>query len=92
MKYMLVECIERDFNTPDFFETYEEAFDTMCQRVADVYHITKEEAKEKYFENCDDEAGITESSAWITDYHHNNYDWVIYDVHFSGKETTCVHH
>lgn len=92
MKYMLAECIEREINTPEILDTWEEAFDLMCQRVADVLHISKEEAKERYFEGCDDEIGITESNAWISDYYHNNYDWKIYDVHFSGTGATCVDH
>ena len=92
MKYMLVECIERDINTPEILDTWEEVFDLMCQRVADVLHITKEEVKEEYFEDGDYEIGITESNAWITDYHHNNYDWKIYDVHYHGTGVTCVDH
>lgn len=74
--YILVECIDREINTPEFFETEEQAYNTMAQRVADVLRIQVED-----IETYDgDEVGISKSCAWITDYHHLDYDWKIFKL------------
>ena len=80
--YILVECIEREINLPEFFETEEQAYNVMAQRMADILGIQVDE-----IETCDDDIGISKSCAWISDYHHLNYDWKIFKV--NDDETTC---
>ena len=81
--YVLVECIEREINLPEFFETEEQAYNVMAQRMADILKVQVED-----IETCDDyDIGISKSCAWISDYHHLNYDWKIFKV--NDDETTC---
>ena len=81
--YILVECIEREINLPEFFETEEQAYNVMAQRMADILKIQVED-----IETYDDyDICISKSCAWITDYHHLNYDWKIFKV--NDDETTC---
>ena len=74
--YILVECIDREINLPEFFETEEQAYNVMAQRMADILKIQVED-----IETYDDyDICISKSCAWITDYHHLNYDWKIFRV------------
>ena len=74
--YILVECIEREINLPEFFETEEQAYNVMAQRMADILKIQVED-----IETYDDyDICISKSCAWISDYHHLNYDWKIFKV------------
>ena len=74
--YILVECIEREINLPEFFETEEQAYNVMAQRMADILKIQVED-----IETYDDyDICISKSCAWITDYHHLNYDCKILRV------------
>lgn len=83
--YILVECIEREINTPELFETEEQAYNVMAQRMADILGIQVDE-----IETYDDyDIGISKSCAWITDYHHLNYDWKIFKVESSDNNITC---
>ena len=83
--YILVECIEREINTPELFETEEQAYNVMAQRMADILGIQVDE-----IETYDDyDIGISKSCAWITDYHHLNYDWKIFKVESSDNNVTC---
>ena len=81
--YVLIECIEREINLPEFFETEEQAYNVMAQRMEDILKVQVED-----IETCDDyDIGISKSCAWISDYHHLNYDWKIFKV--NDDETTC---
>ena len=83
--YILVECIEREINTPELFETEEQAYNVMAQRMADVLGIQVDE-----IETYDDyDIGISKSCAWITDYHHLNYDWKIFRIETSDNSPVC---
>lgn len=83
--YILVECIGREINTPELFETEEQAYNVMAQRMADILGIQVDE-----IETYDDyDIGISKSCAWITDYHHLNYDWKIFKVESSDNNITC---
>ena len=83
--YILVECIEREINLPEFFETEEQAYNVMAQRMADILDIQVED-----IETYDgDEVGISKSCAWITDYHHLNYDWKIFRIETSDNSPVC---
>ena len=74
--YILIECIDREINLPEFFETEEQAYNAMAQRMADILKIQVED-----IETYDDyDICISKSYAWITDYHHLNYDWKIFRV------------
>ena len=83
--YILVECIDREINTPELFETEEQAYNVMAQRMADILGIQVDEI-ETYDEY---DIGISKSCAWISDYHHLNYDWKIFKVESSDNNVTC---
>ena len=83
--YVLVECIDREINLPEFFETEEQAYNVMAQRMADILKIQVKDI-ESYDE---DEVGISKSCAWITDYHHLNYDWKIFRIETSDNSPVC---
>lgn len=83
--YILVECIDREINTPELFETEEQAYNVMAQRMADILGIQVDEI-ETYDEY---DIGISKSCAWITDYHHLNYDWKIFKIESSDNNVTC---
>ena len=83
--YILVECIDREINTPELFETEEQAYNVMAQRMTDILGIQVDE-----IETYDDyDIGISKSCAWITDYHHLNYDWKIFKIESSDNNVTC---
>ena len=83
--YILVECIEREINLPEFFETEEQAYNVMAQRMADILGIQVDE-----IETYDDyDIGISKSCAWISDCHHLNYDWKIFKIESSDNNITC---
>ena len=83
--YVLVECIEREINLPEFFETEEQAYNVMAQRMADILKIQVED-----IETYDDyDICISKSCAWITDYHHLNYDWKIFRIETSDNSPVC---
>ena len=83
--YVLVECIEREINLPEFFETEEQAYNVMAQRIAEILGIQVDEI-ETYDEY---DIGISKSCAWITDYHHLNYDWKIFRIETSDNSPVC---
>lgn len=83
--YILVECIDREINTPELFETEEQAYNVMAQRMADILGIQVDEIET--YDDCD--IGISKSCAWITDYHHFNYDWKIFKIESSDNNVTC---
>ena len=83
--YILIECIDREINLPEFFETEEQAYNAMAQRMADILKIQVED-----IETYDDyDICISKSCAWITDYLHLNYDWKIFRIETSNNNITC---
>lgn len=83
--YILVECIDREINLPEFFETEEQAYNVMAQRMADILGIQVDEIET--YDDCN--IGISKSCARITDYHHLNYDWKIFKIESSDNNVTC---
>ena len=83
--YILVECIDREINSPEFFETEEQAYNEMTQRIADILKIQAGDI-ETYDEY---DIGISKSCAWINDYHHLNYDWKIFRIETSDNSPVC---
>ena len=86
MKYLLVEVMERDISAPIFFDTHEEAHSEMCQCVADVLGVSKEEIVESYLsgDDYDDQTCVLENTAW-TERHGNNFDWKIFKLNDAGE-------
>lgn len=84
---MLIQCVERDMNEPQFFETHEQAHDVMCSQLADVMGIDVEEVKTAYEENEDyeDGVGVTTNMAWAERFG-NCYDWKIFNLATIGVE------
>jgi len=71
--WMLVCCYERDIETPQFFDTKEEAVKAMCADVADVLGMTVDEAMEAR----ENKNGINEY-AWSD--RHTTGDWKIFNL------------
>lgn len=65
-KYVLVEVIEREISTPEFFDTYEDAYKKMKKYYNEA---------NKYAEDGD----ISEDCAWVN-VHHDNFDWRIFEL------------
>lgn len=81
MKFVLVEVIERDISTPEFFNTKEEAYTCMADRIAEVLGENGEEVKEKILNNeLMEDCYFNNDMAYISDYHGNNYDWKIFEI------------
>ena len=81
--WMLVCCYERDIETPQFFDTKEDAVKAMCADVADVLGMTVDEVMEAR-ENKNGKNGINEY-AWIGDDYawsdrHVPGDWKIFNL------------
>lgn len=81
MKYLLVEVIERDISTPEFFNTHKEAYDRMCEYVSQVRDVSVEYLKDNLNELGDFEweTTVNKDSAW-TERHGTNFDWKIFEV------------
>ena len=78
--WMLVCCYERDIETPQFFDTKEEAVKAMCADVGDVLGMTPDEVMEAR----NSKNGINEY-AWIGDDYawsdrHVPGDWKIFNL------------
>lgn len=81
MKFVLVEVIERDISTPEFFNTKEEAYTRMVEYMAQVLGETYDTFKEKIDSDGFVEDGcINDEMAFINDCHGNNYDWKIFEI------------
>lgn len=81
MKYLLVEVIERDISTPEFFDTHKEAYDRMCEYVAQVLDVSVEHLKDNLNE-CGDfnwETNVNKNYAYTQRYG-TNFDWKIFEV------------
>ena len=85
--YILVECIEREINLPEFFETKEQAYNDMAQRMSEILGMRIDE-----IESYDDyDIGISKvdsyTHGYISDYHGLNYDWKIFKI--NDDKTIC---
>ena len=67
MKYVLIEVIEREISTPEFFDTFEAARKEMANRYgeADPYN---------------DYDGLYRDHAYCTNRNHDNCDWKIFEL------------
>ena len=84
---MLIQCVEREINEPQLFDTREQAHDTMCNQLADVMGIDVEEVKASCAENEDfaEGIGVTTNMAWAERFG-NCYDWKIFNLAAIGME------
>ena len=78
--WMLITVAEREVEQPEFFNTHEEAFDIMCERISEIAGITKEEAVESYLsgKQIDSWTCIGENYAWSDSV--GCYDWKIINI------------
>lgn len=80
VKYLLIGCHERDINTPEFFDTYKEAFSKMCEYLASACGETVEDVIQIYDkEDPDGRTGLFHHDAW-TERYGQNFDWRIFCV------------
>lgn len=79
MKYVLIEVVEREISTPQFFETYEDAYEQMCRFMAQALGYSYEEfvSEKEDFDNID--TCLNKFDAW-TERYGNNYDWKIFEI------------
>lgn len=86
MKYLLIGVVERDINTPEIFETHDEAHDRMCEYVAEVLEVSKEDVKESHLmgECFNKSTCVVDDAAW-TERHGNNFDWKIFTINDAGQ-------
>lgn len=73
-EFVLVEVIEREIYTPEFFGTYEEAFSKMKEY---YYEATDADVREED-EKLDGE--LNQWEAWCENANHDNCDWKIFIV------------
>ena len=67
MNYVLIEVIERDISTPEFFDTFEEAHEEMARRYKDTARDI-------------DDGELNKWEAWCESANHDNCDWRIYEI------------
>lgn len=67
-KFVLIEVIEREISTPEFFDTHEEAHKEMKRRFDECCE----------YRECDGD--IWKSFAWCENANHDNCDWKIFEV------------
>ena len=83
MNYLLVEVVNRDISTPVAFDTYDDAFDEMCEYFAQVCDLTREQVKTAYangeYDGEPDHPYLGASTAWA-DKHGVQFDWQIFDI------------
>ena len=81
MKYLLIEVVERDISAPEFFDTYTEAYDRMCEYVAQVCDVSVDDLRYGLSElgDFDDNVCVRKNCAWATRYG-TNFDWKIFEV------------
>lgn len=66
MKFVLIEVVEREISTPEFFNTFEEAHSKMKE--------CYEEASDRGFGELNDD------NAWCENRNHDNCDWKIFPI------------
>ena len=64
-KFVLIEVIEREISTPEFFDTYDIAYTEM---------------KKRFNETCAHEGYIDDWMAWCENANHDNCDWKIFEM------------
>lgn len=71
--FVLIEVIERDISTPEFFNTYEEAH----AKMEEYYH---EAANADCEEDEELDGELNEWDAWCENSNHDNCDWKIFEL------------
>lgn len=92
-RYLLVEVVERNISTPELFDTYEAAYDRMCERLASACGDTVEAVQRlRETEDPDDRTGLSEYDAW-TEQCGQNFDWRMFVVTsgwlFPEEDSVC---
>ena len=64
-KFVLIEVVEREISTPEFFDTHEKAHKEMKKRFDECYK---------------DDGDIWKSFAWCENANHDNCDWKIFEM------------
>ena len=77
-KYMLICCCERDIEEPQFFDSYEEAYEAMINDYQAMTECDEEELNEVL--NCPYDDSIESYSAYCTNKNHDDVDWKIFEV------------
>lgn len=75
MKYVLIEVIEREISTPEFFDTFEEAHAKMEQ-----YYNEAAQCDDDDFNIEDTNGELGKWDAWCENANHDNCDWRIYKI------------
>ena len=77
-KYILICCCERDIEEPQFFDSYEEAYDAMINEYQEMTECDDAELdgiiNDKY------DTAIESHSASCSNRNHDDVDWKIFEV------------
>lgn len=81
-KFILISCVEREINEPNFFPSLSKAKEQMLKEFKKTLgfeenHIFTQDELEEL--ECDN-AGFNEDSAWCEDSNHDNCDWKIFKI------------
>ena len=84
--YMLITVVEGTIDHPEFFKTHEEAHNAMCTYMAESMGEDKTYIKECYLagEMVDNDAYISDKSAYFENDNHDNVDCVIFNTDECG--------
>lgn len=81
MKFVLVEVIEREISTPEFFDTFEEAHARMEQYYNEATACDPDDYDDEDDYDPDDLDGeLNEWDAYCENANHDNCDWKIFKV------------
>lgn len=80
--FMLIRCIERDIQTPLFFENEESAFEEMLKQFSSCVDVSPEEIEGKFkqtgeYRRDEDDCSLTKHTAYSNTDSLNN-DWSMY--------------
>lgn len=72
-KFVLIEVVERTITTPEFFDTYDEAYRNMEKRYIETASAGCDEGDEP-------DGELNEWDAWCESANHDNCDWAIFEI------------
>lgn len=73
MKFVLIEVIERKISVPEFFDTYEDAYEKMKEYFYEAADVSREDDEEP-------DGELNQWEAWCENKNHDNCDWKIFEI------------
>lgn len=75
-QFVLCETVEREIATPEFFDSYEDAYREMKDRLLKATEIKDDDELAEY----EGDAMLDEWSAYCENANHDNCDWKIFEI------------